>query len=872
MPLKKLALLFSLFTFVACSSEDPQSNSSEHLSRAQIYQDQGQYKAAIIEFRNAVKTSDGGTESVVLYAGLLNDLGRFRNAAEMLENIQGEKGDDYYLALVDAYVGLKKYQSAERSLAFIKGDIAGKVFYQAKIALGRGALDQAKGLYQTLLTHTKGSDEDKAAAKLGLAMLAARENNMTGANELLAQIGEGQEVYAEAQVVKAGIQIVGDDLVGAETTLSYLLSRLANTDIMKPVRAVVLERLAYVLTRLGRSNEAYIYQKLLAEAFPGANEVSEKFNSALTSFQDKDFVQAKASLQSILAEYPTHDRAKQLLGVISYLQGETLAASEYLDDSVDAETADPLTRHIYAATNLKLNDPKKVLEILGADIEQSNSSSTLALYGLAAISDGQSAKGEAALLKAAKLSPDDVRIRLALASHYRTSKPSQISKELTQLEAAYASAPTDRQVLTDLVAHYLRNDGQQAAGKFISSALKASPKAFSTNLVAGFYQVSAGELDKALMHFSAALDAKSTVDDYSEALYAKGRSELGLNKTEAAEKTFTEMVRVYPKSEDAYTALFALYEVRDGRESAADKLVDMANRMASIEPLVVLIKTYLASGEPSVASRYYQEAKAVAKDSPQLIALDQAIRYSRAVSAHAQQDFKSARNLISALLGERPDSARLISTLVDIEISDGQFTEAKKVLAQLEAMDARHPVLPVLQGDLALAQQDFATAQSSYEESWRANPTNVVGDKLLAVLSLRNDEKGRQAHVARWLDSIPNAPKPMLLTAIKFQERGQTIKASEMYQKVLSVQPNNIAALNNLGWLYFESNDPGSEDLLRRAQKLAPNNPAVLDSLGWVLYKRGNAEEGIRYLEKANQLAPDNEEISKHLAEAKRGV
>ena len=104
MPLKKLALLFSLVTLVACSSDDPQSNSNEHLSRAQIYQEQGQYKAAIIEFRNAVKASDGGTESVVLYAGLLSDLGRFRNAVEMLENIQGEKGDTYYLTLVDAYV------------------------------------------------------------------------------------------------------------------------------------------------------------------------------------------------------------------------------------------------------------------------------------------------------------------------------------------------------------------------------------------------------------------------------------------------------------------------------------------------------------------------------------------------------------------------------------------------------------------------------------------------------------------------------------------------------------------------------------------------------------------------------------------------
>ena len=450
------------------------------------------------------------------------------------------------------------------------------------------------------------------------------------------------------------------DLAAAESTLSDLLSRLPNTDIIEPVKAVVLERLAYVLTRLGRSNEAYIYQKLLSEAFPGANEVSEKFNNALESFQKKNYVQAKASLQSILEDYPTHDKAKQLLGVISYLQGDTQAASEYLDESVDAETADPLTRHIYAATNLKLNDPKKVLEILGADIEQNTTSSTLALYGLAAISDGQEGKGEAALLKAASLAPEDVRIRLALASHYRTTKPAQTAKELAQLEAAYAVAPTDRQVLSDLVAHYLRNDGQAAAGKFVNSALKKSPKAYSTNLVAGLYRVSTRDLSMALQHFDGALKAKSMTDNYSEALYAKGRTEFSLKQLSAAEKTFSELVRVYPDNEDAYAALFALYEAKEGRELAVQKLVGLANRNAIIEPLVVLIKRYLASGELEEARGYYQQAQSLNKDSSRLVALEQAIRYARATSALNRRDFKSARNLISGLLGERPGSVKVV--------------------------------------------------------------------------------------------------------------------------------------------------------------------------------------------------------------------
>lgn len=871
MSFKYSASFLSLFLLAACSSDDPKATNSEHLSRAKAYEEQGQYKAAMIEYRNAIKTSDGDIESIIGYADLLNSLGRNRNAADMLEGMEGIKSDSYYLELADSYVSLKKFQSAERSLAYIKRDNPEKLLYQAKIALGKGELEDAQTLFQRLLTHAKSTLDEQASAKLGLAMLAARENRMTEANGLLMQIDPDNALYSEAQVVRAGIQIVVDDLTGAEATLSDLLSRLPNTDIMQPVKAVVLERLAYVLTRLGRSNEAYIYQKLLSEAFPGANEVSEKFNNALKSFQSKDYVQAKASLQSILSDYPTHDKATQLLGVISYLQGDTQAASEYLDDSVDSETADPLTRHIYAATNLKLNDPKKVLEILGADIEQNTSSSTLALYGLAAISDGQEEKGEAALLKAASLAPEDVRIRLALASHYRTTKPVRVGKELAQLEAAYAVAPTDRQVLSDLVAHYLRNDGQEAAGKFVKSALKEKPKAYSTNLVAGFYRVSTRDLSMALQHFDAALAAKSTENDYSEALYAKGRAEFSLNKLSAAEKSFLELVRVYPKNEDAYAALFALYEAKEGRELAVKKLVGLANRNAIIEPFVVLIRRYLSIGELEEARRYYQQAEALNTDSSQLVALEQAIRYARATSALKRRDFKLARNLISGLLGERPESVRLLSTLVDIEISDGRFTEATKVLAQLELLDSRHPVIDVLKGDLSQAQQDLTSALAHYEASWRANPSNVVGDKLLAVLSLLKDDKGRQQHISQWMDKIPNAPKPMLLQAITYQERGQNIKASEMYQKVLMLQPNNVAALNNLGWLYFEVNDERSEDLLEQAVELAPSNPAVLDSLGWVLYKRGKVDAGVGYLEKAAGLAPDSEEIAEHLAEARKG-
>ena len=58
-------------------------------------------------------------------------------------------------------------------------------------------------------------------------------------------------------------------------------------------------------------------------------------------------------------------------------------------------------------------------------------------------------------------------------------------------------------------------------------------------------------------------------------------------------------------------------------------------------------------------------------------------------------------------------------------------------------------------------------------------------------------------------------------------------------------------------------------ELLKKAVELAPENAAVLDSYGWVLVKNGKKAEGLVYLEKAYQLAPEEAEIKAHYEEVK---
>lgn len=82
--------------------------------------------------------------------------------------------------------------------------------------------------------------------------------------------------------------------------------------------------------------------------------------------------------------------------------------------------------------------------------------------------------------------------------------------------------------------------------------------------------------------------------------------------------------------------------------------------------------------------------------------------------------------------------------------------------------------------------------------------------------------------------------------------KGDTVGALEIYDKAISLNPDNIGALNNSA--YFMSLIPGSD--LEKAQryssraiKAEPNNPTFLDTYAWILYKRGDMALARQYID-----------------------
>lgn len=117
-------------------------------------------------------------------------------------------------------------------------------------------------------------------------------------------------------------------------------------------------------------------------------------------------------------------------------------------------------------------------------------------------------------------------------------------------------------------------------------------------------------------------------------------------------------------------------------------------------------------------------------------------------------------------------------------------------------------------------------------------------------------------------------PEPGAYSAlgVVFYERSMVNQAIDALKKALEIDPNYPGALNNLGYILIETKKDISEGirLCTQAVQLDPNNPAYRDSLGKALMDNGFYEEAKAELEKAFELAPDNEIVAGHLYELKK--
>jgi tetratricopeptide (TPR) repeat protein len=104
--------------------------------------------------------------------------------------------------------------------------------------------------------------------------------------------------------------------------------------------------------------------------------------------------------------------------------------------------------------------------------------------------------------------------------------------------------------------------------------------------------------------------------------------------------------------------------------------------------------------------------------------------------------------------------------------------------------------------------------------------------------------------------------------ALMAVELGQVELAENDLRQIISIQPENAAAINALGYTLADLTDRYDEaqELILLAYDLRPQDASIIDSMGWISYRLGRMAEAETYLREAWKILR-NAEVAAHLGE-----
>ncbi|MBT8149714.1 MAG: tetratricopeptide repeat protein, partial [Gammaproteobacteria bacterium] len=141
--------------------------------------------------------------------------------------------------------------------------------------------------------------------------------------------------------------------------------------------------------------------------------------------------------------------------------------------------------------------------------------------------------------------------------------------------------------------------------------------------------------------------------------------------------------------------------------------------------------------------------------------------------------------------------------------------------------------------------------------------------KLEAELNRDTGDMGEALQVlGRAISQHPNNINLRLERSLIAEKLNDLALVEHDLRFVLNLDPDNVIALNALGYVLADRTDRYDEalELIEKAIALKPDDAAIMDSLGWVQFKLGQTTLAQHNLEKAYAEFPDDE-IAAHLIE-----
>lgn len=457
-----------------------------------------------------------------------------------------------------------------------------------------------------------------------------------------------------------------------------------------------------------------------------------------------------------------------------------------------------------------------------------------------------------------------------------------------------AEVARNRQLAEAATRAALQLGEDQRIEQALSTWLEIEPESLQAFQFAALRRLDAGDVDGALVYLrrvvelaaergeSAYIDAARLVqrlDDPSEQLRvmrtltdeAPANADAWLataviaaaaEETAVAEEAALKAAELRPDWKEPQLFVVRLLIRTGDNERAIEVLEDFVAARPEDQALRTLYAQLLVdAGEYERATEAFE---VVLADRPE----DADTLFALGVLSLQHEDLDAARGYFDRLwmTGERPDEAAYYAGRVE-EFAD-KPNEAVTWYERVEgeqALDAKVRIARIRadQGDVDQAREILHRLR----EQW---PDNAVTLYLIeADMFAEHDQSELALEVYdAGLRAYPDDPDLLYSRALHAVTLGRIDILEQDLRAVLEGDPDHADALNALGYTLADRTERLDEArvLIERALELQPEDPAILDSKGWLLYRLGDPNGALSYLERAFEMMPDGE-IAAHLGE-----
>jgi putative PEP-CTERM system TPR-repeat lipoprotein len=847
----------------------------------------GNYGEAAIRLNNVVQVQPDNVEARRLRGELALVLGEYAEAAQELERarVLGAPFDSIVLGLADATASLGRADEALALLDSAAATHAGDPLYwtiRAEALARAERLDEAE---QALAAGERAGDGG-ARAQLARAAVSFARNDPAAAHDLLDRaIGARPD---DASLLAARGELLARTSRLTEAAVDLLRSAdLYRAASLSMREAAILSALVQVHLARNDLDAAEATAARLEQLAPTA--ASTAYLQALVEYRRGRFDEAAALIQPIVNDAPNAAQFRSLLGAIHLARGNLGQAEQQFQTVLVKSPRDPAAIKLLAETHLRQQRPEAALATLRAVEEAATEDAQIGLLrGLASLMSGNLEQGLLYLEQAASLDPTNQLLKLQLARAYLAAGRDADAAGLLRDSFAGGSTPLEASLL-QLFADIRLGTPDSAAATQLIAEFPREPRALTAVAI---YSQLRGDNRRARELFEQAGELETSGATarlfVAAALVQEGRRQ-------EAEQLLTKVVAEQPANAQALTALAELLAARGAYDEAARLLERVIAQSPATAQRLPLAQLRIRQGDFAAAKLQLDAAATVAPDNPEVIAVRGLLAFSegrageavsllrraeaelpnrlgvslalaRAQLASGQAD--AARTNLRRLLALAPRSLPVRLVLGDAELKLGNAAEALSIAA---ALKADYPALSggyLLEANAQIATRRYAAAADTLTTAFDRDPTWPVLARLVAVLQLagRPDEALRATEA--WVAANPRHVAGTLMVAGLLQDARRYDESLRAYEATLSLDDDNVVALNNAAWLSQQLAKPGALALAERAYALAPDNAAVLDTLGWILVGEKRERDAIGHLSKASQLAPQVPEIRYHFAKA----